>query len=433
MSMKVLIVGPEDLVNITKETAKKYVELELIPVIYDSPSQVVTLIEQHHHLCDILLLTGSAPYLIAKNNWIKRKTEFNKPILYIALTEASIYRVLFKITNDMHMQAKPFSAFSSDYTESEFRKCLDELGISNIHMFIKDSTIGVNTDELTSFHYQLWKENKVQAVITAYYAVYQQLLKLGVPVYRLDLSKSSIENTLQRVLLEGKRMHQAKNQIAVSYLGFHDPNHADYRTAEFEQMIESYGEEVLAVIDWTEEGYLRFVTTREEIEKNTKQFKEMAILQDIEHAFKIVTYLGIGFGHTPKEAELKAHDAMMKAKSTREASCYIVEIDGKVYGPIGMSTNLNYSSRSGNAELLLIAKKAGISIGTLNKLISFCEQSGTTKLTTVDLSIGFGITLRSARRILSNLERHNFAKIIGEEQPINKGRPRQIYKLTLQL
>jgi hypothetical protein len=55
------------------------------------------------------------------------------------------------------------------------------------------------------------------------------------------------------------------------------------------------------------------------------------------------------------------------------------------------------------------------------------------KLTAAELANGMGITIRSARRILSKLEQSHLANVIGEEQPVSKGRPRQLYHLKLDM
>lgn len=105
--------------------------------------------------------------------------------------------------------------------------------------------------------------------------------------------------------------------------------------------------------------------------------------------------------------------------------------DGQVYGPMGSELTLKYSARSEDPELISMAKKAGLSVGTLNRLISLCRRLDTRALTAAQLAEGFGITLRSARRIMAALEKYELATIVGEEQPVGRGRPRQIYALHI--
>ncbi|MFQ3544033.1 hypothetical protein Q7A53_08095 [Halobacillus rhizosphaerae] len=75
-------------------------------------------------------------------------------------------------------------------------------------------------------------------------------------------------------------------------------------------------------------------------------------------------------------------------------------------------------------------KRIGVSGATLHKLHSLCQAKGTNRLTTAELARGFSITMRSARRILTTLEEHKVAAVIGEEQLHNRGRPRYVYDIN---
>lgn len=76
-------------------------------------------------------------------------------------------------------------------------------------------------------------------------------------------------------------------------------------------------------------------------------------------------------------------------------------------------------------------KNIGISGATIYRLIGLCRTLGRDKMTAAELAKGFSITLRSARRILTTLENHSLAKIIGEEQFGGRGRPRYVYQVDL--
>ncbi len=85
-----------------------------------------------------------------------------------------------------------------------------------------------------------------------------------------------------------------------------------------------------------------------------------------------------------------------------------------------------YEDYASLAEL----KRIGVSGATIHKLHSLCQAKGTNRLTTAELAKGFSITMRSARRILTTLEEHKVAAVIGEEQLYNRGRPRYVYDIN---
>ncbi|QHE52876.1 hypothetical protein [Pontibacillus sp. HMF3514] len=74
-------------------------------------------------------------------------------------------------------------------------------------------------------------------------------------------------------------------------------------------------------------------------------------------------------------------------------------------------------------------KKQGVSGATIYKLRCLCQSIGRNNITAAELSKGFAITLRSARRILTTLENQKVAKVVGEEQLNGRGRPRNVYHI----
>ncbi|MGO4889594.1 transcriptional regulator [Anaerobacillus sp. MEB173] len=434
------IVTP-DMIETTREIAATIEDLCLTIDVFCDPKEAKDLAMKHLEENDILLFGGPIPYLVAHDFFKRNEISMNKPMIYVPYNEISIYRGLFKMLKTAETNHDQPFQFSIDYpAESEIRECLEELEISIEQTFTKECGFNEDLDDLAQFHYRLWEKKQVQAVITSVYSVYHQLKGLGLPTYRISPAKSSIRNTIKQALLEGKNLHQVESQIAIGLIGIHESHSgkrwgdSDYKIKrkklELQQLLIDFGEDIQAIIDWSDHGEIRFITTRGQIESITNHFQSIDILQRIEEELHLTAFIGIGFGSTAHEAEFKAYEGFSKAKSHDNSSCFIVELDGHVHGPIGESAQLTYSVRSNHPELLTIAKTAGLSIGTINKLLAFNENLSTKTFTAHDLANGFGITIRSARRILSKLEEHHYVNIIGEEQPISRGRPRQIYKLA---
>ncbi|KGP93284.1 hypothetical protein N780_11740 [Pontibacillus chungwhensis BH030062] len=85
-----------------------------------------------------------------------------------------------------------------------------------------------------------------------------------------------------------------------------------------------------------------------------------------------------------------------------------------------------------NPSAFQLMQDLKVSTKTLHRLQCLCYSNGKNTITASELAKGFSITLRSARRILSNLEYHRIATVIGEEQSNKRGRPRAIYRIDLQ-
>ncbi|NRG25959.1 hypothetical protein HRF69_02375 [Bacillus circulans] len=66
---------------------------------------------------------------------------------------------------------------------------------------------------------------------------------------------------------------------------------------------------------------------------------------------------------------------------------------------------------------------------SVQKIIDIQKNIGKHAITASDVAEWLKMTPRNARRILTNLEEQGLAKIIGEEVPLTRGRPRKIYQI----
>lgn len=436
MKTRVTALVPADIVEITENSASSIPEMALVTDIYRNPREAVGLFAKHIEESDVILFGGPLAYQFVQNHINVQGLRIAKPMVYFPYTEVSIYRALFKVSEAMSGTPHPPLSLSIDYpAASEIRESLDELEISIGRAFPRECTVEVDFDELVRFHHELWRSGRVQVCLSSMHLVYDQLAALGVPVYRISPAKSSIRNAMQQALLEGKSSRQAESQIAIGIIGL-ETSGEGYASSAYqakrtrlglEQLLLDFGEELQALINWGERNELRFVTTRGQIERITQRFRQVPLLAEIQQRVSAGAYMGIGFGNTANEAEMKAYEAAAKAKAFGSGSCFVVELSGNVTGPIGEGAQLDYSVRSEDPELLAVARAAGLSIGTVNKLAAFVEKSGGNQFTAGELACAFGITLRSARRILTRLEESTFVKVSGEEQPVSRGRPRRLY------
>ncbi len=444
MKTRVTALVAPDLVELTRKSADAITEMSLVTDVFYHPKDAVELFEQYVDQSDVLLFGGPLAYSFVQDYINTTGITVNKPMLHFPYTEVSIYRALFTMSKQIKAGPHSPDTMSVDFpAESDIRECLEELEINLGQAFMRECRIDYNFDELAGFHYQLWKQGRAQVAMSSVYLVYQNLRKLGVPVYRIAPAKSSIRHAVHSAFLEGKTAHQAQSQIAVGIISldidgrFINKNTPGCRTRRsrlaLERLLIDFGEGIQALIDWPGKDELRFITTRGEIERDTDGFRQMPILEKIESALGVAAGMGVGFGHTASEAERKSYEAAAKAKTAGSGSCFVVEMNGMVTRLSGNRAQLKYSTRSDNPELLLVAKAAGLSVGTINKLLACIDNSGEKRFTAFDLACGFDITLRSARRILGKLEESGFVTAFGEEQPVSKGRPRRVYRLNFKV
>ncbi|WP_435921070.1 transcriptional regulator [Paenibacillus sp. DYY-L-2] len=437
IKLRVAVIGPRDLVETVLDFGSFFAEMTMLPAPYRHERETPDVIREVADQADILLFTGPIPYRIALAG------AESKPMVHVFYSGTALYKVLFELYRNGIQSFEDGLRISVDVLQvNEVEEPLRELGLPVEEMHVKPYESGMTNEELVQFHADLWRQGRVNITVTCVTSVYRQLIELGVPAYRVVPTHSAIRDCLNRALLEGKSLRLSSTQIAIGIINIDNfAKMAKEASSEYDiqrkkiilqQILVDFGEETQALIKWSDSDEVSFITTRGIIEQVTRKFQDAPLLLEIMERLQWNASIGIGIGRTANEAEGKAKEALYKAKSGGGGKCYLIMQDGIVHGPLGSDLTLEYSARSENPELISIAKKVGLSVGTINKLLSLCRRLGTSTFTASQLAEGFGITLRSARRIMAALEKYEMASIVGEEQPAGRGRPRQIYTLNLE-
>ena len=78
-----------------------------------------------------------------------------------------------------------------------------------------------------------------------------------------------------------------------------------------------------------------------------------------------------------------------------------------------------------------LADRASLSAQTIRKIVGVMMEEGSEQITSAELIAHLGITLRTANRYLSNLEKSGLAEPVGRKNAGGRGRPIVIYQLKL--
>ena len=433
MQIKVAVVGPADLVNLVMAVGREFPNLQMEAVVYKQLEETVGLVERVRGKTDIFLFSGPIPYQLAK------KHDSSLPMVYIPYTGAGLYRALFQLTrdNDSWEQAQHLRLSIDVLEEKEVRERMTELEFSCQKLYIQPYQTEQTSAALCRIHQKLWREEKIDAIVTCVTSVYEMLHNLGVPCYRIIPTRSVIRDALKMTQLEGEGAKFREAQLVIGTIsvggsteGFRTSEYiTQRRKLEVQQILLDLSEKTRKLIYRSDGDNIMFVTTRGVIEEITDKFTRFPLLDELQDKLRLPINMGVGIGYTAGEAEGNADQALSKAEATGASCCYAVLQNGAVMGPIGRHFQLDYCARSYEPEQLAAAKTANLSVGTINKLCSLSKQVAGAAVTASEVANWFDITFRSARRILAKLEKSSLAVVVGAEQPINKGRPRRLYKL----
>ncbi|WP_412679060.1 hypothetical protein [Brevibacillus parabrevis] len=430
MIIRVGIVGPKDSVELMKRVGREFADrIVLIPFIYQRAEEAATIVAENEMDVDIWFFSGIGPYSMARQHLQKQKAfypQINASVLTKVLLELvyrdglSLDRVSFDTVSEMH-----------------FRETLEELGLQCDQPYLNPYQEFRLTNHLVAYHTALVREGKVDACVTGMLSVTEELQRQGIKVYRMGFTRLTFREIFKQILQEGETLHFKRSQIAVQLLEVSEveklasepANAYDLRRLDLklQELVLDYAESISG--SFVSLGNYKFIlfSTRGSFEDNPA-VHPTTLLEKIMLLTSSSANMGIGFGVSALAAERNAQLALVHAKKHGNAAV-LVDHDGSIEGPLRQAKSISYEYWTEDKEISEGLKKAGVSITTLNKIISVQKALGQNYISAAEMAEWMGMTPRNARRILSDLAEHNVIEQIGEETPTNRGRPRKIYRV----
>jgi len=430
--IRIAIVGPPDSVALLHEIALEQSDmLQAVPLVYRDATEVSGIVTEHKDAFDIWLFSGIVPYQRAL------ALRINKTFFYIPHNGASLYRALLQIT---YMWNLPINGISFDtFSQKDVTETFTDANLPLPKMFIHHSDHIVSADELTEYHYHLWKKGYTNIAITCFFATYKNLTQMGVPVCRIWPTRSSVRTTLNIAINAFKAEQFKGSQLAIQQIAIDDfdelvRNHSSYAAKKIElklyEILVGYAEKLQGSIVSRGDGQYTIYSTRGIIEDLTENLTVVPIFDVLIRDIATEVSGGIGFGPTAYLAEENAFRALGLAKQSGRGLWMAVTDEREVIGPLSSSIHLKYSVYANEACCRQIAETLNSSVTTVNKLLAALDKLDRDTIVAEDLAVYLAITTRSARRLLSSLVEKGFAVVAGEEM-IGRGRPRKLYQIDL--
>ncbi|MGE6258054.1 hypothetical protein ACQKCU_09115 [Heyndrickxia sporothermodurans] len=427
------VVGPIQSIERILEVANEFEhELTFITFPYDDVGEVKEIVTNHQAEVDGWFFSGPIPYTLAKNILDK-----NADIGYCPLIGASLYKSIIQLFFEQKKFANKISIDMIQPEERDLLESLQELDIPSENMFVKTFDEDYDSNAITQFHLQLWKEGKINGVITGLNSVYQALKKEKIPVYRIRVTKMEIRQAMKIVVGKVKSSYFKESQIGVEIIEIShfdqmvDKTEARYHLQQMELRIKQNLLHLCEKLDGSllENGNGRYqiFSSRGAIEREIDMLYNT--VQQLILETDLPVRVGIGFGETAFSAEINARKAIQHSKEKEKDHIIAVHEDGVIVESIGKKEELTYSYRSDDKELIDKLKNANISIKTYKKIEALTSSMGWEGFTTVELAARLNMTVRNVQRIMNGLNENGLAEYIGEEILGSRGRPRKVYKL----
>lgn len=409
MSTKIAVITSLAFRDRLLSIAQEVENIQLEFYIYQTPEETPNLMKQIKP-CDVLLLSGTLPYLYAKPllaNW-------PIPWTYLQQDEFAISTSILSVLANHNLQ---LSQLSIDLMNIQYVKNI----VSDIHYegplpFVQEIHIDQPFDMIFRQHKQLWLEGKIQFVITSIHSVYDALSAEGIPAMRMHDSDSSIIQRLEETKVLSK---MTKSESAKAVVGI----------LEFLESVDDYQLVLQRVVATIHASYQQLDDHRFEL-YTTFGHLQNAFQHNLLDSFADISQnpikLTFGYGNSILEAKNNALQALNFAVPN---TIYIMNEVKELKGPYPKeATTLALQTK--DPYVLQMAKETKMSPLNISKIMAFSVSRQSLQFTAVDLAEYLQVTRRTTERIIKKLVEHDYAKIVGEEMSYQQGRPRAVYELN---
>lgn len=402
--------------------AKDNDHIEIVPIVYHYVNDIANLIDHVIHY-DVYLFTEAFPYRFIEHI-VKDK---RLPAVTVAYDEYMLLTALFHLLQEGR---KALTRLSIDaVSRLQVKKVLRDLNIQSQDIYSIDygESSPVDVNRIVSFHQELWNEGKIDYVLTTVYDVAERLNELNIPNKRIPVPMINMIEAIDRCISLVQLNQQTNGQIVAGYFRVKQKSTLPKQRTPYENLktiLENFAKQTHAsLVRINESEYVMF-GTEGILQYIKRHFRHFPLLEDLKQHVAMSIDIGFGLGLNAKQAETHARIALDSCKQSPKTCCYLVNEQQETIGPIGVKKHVD------TAKLYqALIHKARLNNETSYHFIDFITLRNNEPFSSHDVADYYQVTKRSAERTINKLLSGNVIKIVGEEKPYTRGRPRKLYKV----
>ncbi|WP_370048584.1 hypothetical protein [Lysinibacillus sp. RC79] len=411
-----------------KEQLKERCELTFFT--YKKLSEIKPLYLENYLFFDAVVMNGLAHLVLQSSNVM-----YQIPTYYYMANERDFYKKLFHISRKY--PSLDFSKVTFDFSGYTDLIKLEELYLKNeeahiIHLDITDNFY----EELLERHIELNRSGKVDLSITAFSNILDKLSKQGVNAELITASPETILEVFEKVILEVRHKQLSESIMAIGEITGDAliPSKIENTNAEFNQsllhttLLEYSKKNHLTMIIQKQSVHFEIFTSQKDLLTMTNNFSQDELVEALSENLPFAINIGWGIGQNIDEARKKAHIANHEAHQQEKPSFIITE-SGQLISP-NTEEKVVLQMTEETPELQRLSEKLDISLLLIQKILSVIEKTNTNELSSADIALHLGITIRSSNRILNELESKGVAELIYKKHEKLRGRPKKFYKIN---
>ncbi|MFD1037008.1 hypothetical protein ACFQ3N_01015 [Virgibacillus byunsanensis] len=419
--------------NHVMERIHDYIEydqdVEIIPFVYTKTNETVELVKKAF-MCDIYVFASSLSYLYAKEVIEKKRL----PAIQVPFDEYMILSSFYRVKNEHNQQLSRISIDALDSRHVD--EVLNELQIGGGEIYTYSFGVDEKTDldNIFNYHKQLWYEGKTEFALTSIEEVEQMLKEAGIPTICMKIPQINIVHTIEKAKSIVSLNQSKSSQIVAGYVRLKNLDLIIKEKGELaskqlllklHQILLKFGHKTYASVLYNNDNQFAVFGTKGILDHITNHYRDFPLLKELEQAINAKVDIGFGLGLTAKQAENNAKLALEACSLDNDSNCYIVNERQDTIGPLGVKKDFNTSQL-----YHALIHKAKLNNELSYNFIDFIAIRNKEPFSSNDVASYYRVTKRSAERTINKLLSGEVIKVVGEEKPYLKGRPRKLFNLN---
>lgn len=435
MKKKIVVITSHYFFEPIKAALKRLsLEADTTVVPYDNFEHIAKVYEQYAPEAAGFLVSGSS----AKRAIELSCPKIDRPIVAFQVDSDGLYKDLLLLS--LENREQDFSRVVMDFLlpQGKDYSVLDYLNRSEIDSVYAmnerwlDQTgtqeVGGAENAIMAKILELWTTKQMDMVICVYSSLVPALDALNIPYRCPLLSDHQLYNLIHQITAKIEIDALMDNLPAIIHIM---PQHrSEFSPEDVQKMFrlsrQFLKDNLIECMEQETDHSLLLYTSIQTLKSITENYQSCLLSSYLHQHMEQNIVVGYGIGSTMKHAQDNVQTAVREAKFSGHS--YIKDASGNLIGPLGNEIRMVIDTNA-FPDVSQLARRCNLSTMTIQKLMTSVKQSGSDKVTTPELAKRFGITIRNANRILSNLKNAGVAVPIYTQTTNSRGRPVQVYRL----
>jgi hypothetical protein len=360
--------------------------------------------------------------------------DFLPPDLPLSVTRYTTLELTLTLSRALRQGWAPAPVSIDTFDRSVVEDVTRALGMTSDKIACLPYAADISYDQIIDFHQNFLAENKNGYIITVRSEVTR---RLGDKVRMLNVAPldSSVRAELHELVLRIQSQRARELSFAAgifSVVGFDKDSNLDRARVGLLNMLLNTPEFADAWVDNRGRRSVAVLAHRALFNEVTENWSSLPVVGTAHANLGIRVAAGFGIGSSARKCVLLAERAAAQAEHYGAPCGCLMDEDGLMVGPLRPgATPLSFTYREHGADLERLARKAGLSAATISRLAAVDRKLAGKPLSPGDLAEALCITDPSGRRLIRKLIASGLAVQRGSAQVNRKGRPTNLYQLTI--